>query len=67
MAKDLTPGAQPQAGAGGPVKTGPAASPMGNTASHAQSVTAAHQQESKPGASMSKAASHLNKASSSGK
>lgn len=62
MAKNLAAGAQQQAGAGGPVKTGPAAKPdSGSAAAHAASIHSAHATESAPGQNLSKAASHIGK------
>lgn len=62
MAKNLSAGAQQQAGAGGPVKTpdpvGPKAN-AGGTASKAASVTAAHQSATAPSSGLAKAAGHL--------
>lgn len=61
MAKNVHTGA-PQAGAGGPVKTGAAAKPdPGSAAGHAQSIHGAHKTVSAPGQNLSKARGHIGK------
>lgn len=61
MANSIHPGG-PQAGDGGPVKTGPAAKPdSGSAAAHSNSIHGAHKSASAPGQNLSKAHSHIGK------